>query len=165
MPELLQGNVFDHVSGPSTRLVVVFGHKGFNSMGASWIKFAQDLGPFASVNDPFEMYEEPQQVGGHWIMFVHAQGHASPALLMESLLHALAWARDKGISTVVTNGAAAASMHIAGPGEKRRLADCRARWLMALCAELESLERVRWVLTSLDDVYVRNRQALDNSDA
>lgn len=149
MPTLTQGNIFD--AAERTALAVVFGHIGFNLMSAHWRAFAQRNPKLSDFSNPFqEAHRQPiAWEEGRWLWMVpcaDAEG-LTEAEHEKALGEAVAWARQNGIGSVVTNGASAQSSAI---GSK----SARAQWIIAYASNLERSHGITVDLISLSDVYV-----------
>ncbi len=157
MPELIQGNIFEILR--ERQLAIIFGHIGFDQMGASWRAFQDVEQEVAQIRDPFtERPNDPLQLlSGPWLWFVPAQENQgmTEAELTAVLDRAFAWAREKGLSSVITNGISDID-HGRDTDRNRNSDDQRAQFLIHYSQEQERDGSVRITLISLNDIFVRN---------
>lgn len=152
MPKMLQGDIF--VVGSDADVLVVFGHKGFAQISATWDQHAARFREAQGVHDAWSL-TEPIEIGSQWIWFASDTERGDRGLTTASVVGTLAraaeWANARGYRSLMTNGCRAKNKH---------LANVRARLLVCASRELESDFALNIGLVSLDDVYVRNRDVI-----
>ena len=163
MPICSQDNIFNAINENRAELAIIFGHIGFNEMGPHRVNFAQQIDAFAHVTDPFSrMAGRPVQIpNGTWLWFVAEQenhGIAQDALV-PILDHIFTWVQEKGIHSVITNGVANTD-HGRTTDANRHSDDMRAQFLMQDASARERALGISIELTSLNNVFIRNAEAL-----
>jgi len=157
MPKCLQGDVLEQPD----QLLIVFGRKGFNTMGATWIAFATRNG-LPIDEDPFRPDDiKPRAIGSdRFIATVaerknHGIGDRELRDVFDRLIR---WAHENGIRTIATNGIADVN-HGVGKEADRASDDRRAQMLIELAKRYEDEFQVKITLANMDEVFVRQKPA------
>mgnify|MGYP001485738117 CR=1 FL=1 len=156
-----QGDIFRVGVDDNYDFIIVFGHVGLNEMAVAWNAFRQRFRVrFGPIDDPFRVVRGPVEFKpGRWIQFFgEEQNHGiSDSLLRRTLESALAWASEKKLQTVITNGIANTD-HGTNTALNRASDDRRAIFIESIVRDRQH-EFASIMLISLNDAFVRNFQA------
>lgn len=165
MPTYLQGDIFKASGALNAELAIVFGHIGFNPMAVCWRDNSQSHPRLGNIQDPFtEIPNLPIRVApDRWLWFVPAGENIglTDLELATALDAALRWAELNGLRTIMTNGIREPDHGL--DTEKNRLSDdARAHYLIDYASKYEANHEITIMLTSLNDVFVRNAPSEDD---
>lgn len=157
MPITSQGNIFQ--AAANNQLTIIFGHIGFNLMNHYWTVFKQQHATLSSVRDPFVSLNNQaiEWAPDRWLWFIAAAENngMSDEQLKNQLDHALAWAANHNIGSVLTNGIGNTDLGRDSAANQRSHHQ-RVNWLKNYARDAEQQYGLIIELISLNDVFVKN---------
>ena len=162
MPVLREGNIFERFC--DNDVAIIFGHIGFNQMGATWHEFQESENVFQGIEDPFsEIPNEPHEIReGKFIWFVPEanDGGMEDMELIATLDRIFSWIEKTGHMRIVMNGIRDIG-HWKDTEQNRRSDNGRVRLLILYSIKREKRARgLRVELISLNDAFVRNEHLI-----
>ncbi len=164
MPSCSQGDIFE--LAPKFDLTVVFGHISFNDLGGTWLEFKRNHPKWLYIHDPFSAFGNQPQIfsDNHWIWFVPDDCNAgmSNDQVVEVFDAVFKWAAEMKLRRIITNGI----RNIGHDPDYRQAAanrasdNSRALFLFNLLRSHEAGKAFKITLTSLTDVFIRNKHLM-----
>ena len=152
-----RGNIFDSVRGPGPRLLIVFGHVGYNELGPAWYSFRESYPGLKDIDNPFDDVVSPLQLDAKtWLWFVPSgpNNGMTDSDLLARLDAVLDWAKERRFRFVVTNGIRDVD-HCKDTAANRASDDRRTSMLTKYLFKRERTDRIEVEVVSLNDAFIR----------
>ncbi len=151
----MKGDIFEVGVSGDYHLILIFGYRGFNQMGASWMRFIDTFQQFQNIRDPFES-DTILELNGKLIQFVAAQENhgMNDETLQQEFINAFEYMNKKQLKSIITNGIMNTN-HSTNTSENIQNNDSRVSFIKKICSKYSSKFDI--TLISLNDVYVNNQ--------
>ena len=150
----IQGDMFEVGISGDYQFILIFGHMGFNELGAHWNNFKDGNRNFKNIGNPFDTLRAPTKFDEKWIQFIAAQENhgMEDSTLEQKFRETFEWMEVHGLKKIITNGIMDTN-HSTNTIENQENDDTRVKFIETICSQHPKLDIT---LISLNKVYLRN---------